>query len=58
VQQVKAIATSAIRSAANGQDFIDAGKPEQAGIQIELITGEQEAAYIYNGIQGQRLFRQ
>jgi len=50
VQQVKAIATSAVRSAANGQDFIDQVK-EQAGIQIELINGEQEADYIYNGIQ-------
>ncbi|TSD66186.1 Ppx/GppA family phosphatase [Inquilinus sp. KBS0705] len=50
VQKVKAIATSAVRNAANGQDFIDQVK-EQAGIQIELITGEQEAAYIYKGIQ-------
>lgn len=49
VTNVKAIATSAIRSAANGQDFIDQVK-ETTGIQIELINGEQEAGYIYKGI--------
>ena len=50
VQQVRAIATSAVRSAANGQDFISQVK-EKTGIQIELINGEQEAAYIYSGIK-------
>ena len=47
--EAKAIATSAIRSAGNGQDFISEVK-DKAGIHIELITGEQEAAYIYKGI--------
>jgi exopolyphosphatase/guanosine-5'-triphosphate,3'-diphosphate pyrophosphatase len=50
VQQVKAIATSAIRNAANGKDFIEQVK-QKAGIDIELITGEQEAAYIFKGIE-------
>jgi exopolyphosphatase/guanosine-5'-triphosphate,3'-diphosphate pyrophosphatase len=50
VHEIKAIATSAIRNAANGQDFIVQVK-EKSGIQIELINGEQEAAYIYNGIK-------
>lgn len=49
VTDVKAIATSAIRSAANGQDFINQVE-EKTGIQIELINGEQEAGYIYKGI--------
>jgi exopolyphosphatase/guanosine-5'-triphosphate,3'-diphosphate pyrophosphatase len=49
VTAVKAIATSAIRSAANGQDFIDQVE-KTTGIQIELINGEQEAGYIYKGI--------
>jgi exopolyphosphatase/guanosine-5'-triphosphate,3'-diphosphate pyrophosphatase len=49
VTAVKAIATSAIRSAANGQDFIDQVE-QKTGIQIELINGEQEAGYIYQGI--------
>jgi exopolyphosphatase/guanosine-5'-triphosphate,3'-diphosphate pyrophosphatase len=48
--EVKAIATSAVRSAANGQHFIDRVK-EAAGIPIELISGEQEADYIYKGIE-------
>lgn len=48
--EIKAIATSAIRSASNGQEFIKQVK-EKAGIQIELINGEQEAAYIYSGIK-------
>ena len=47
---VKAIATSAVRSAANGLDFVEAAK-EQAGIDIEVITGEQEAEYIFNGVK-------
>jgi exopolyphosphatase/guanosine-5'-triphosphate,3'-diphosphate pyrophosphatase len=50
VHEIKAIATSAIRNAANGQDFIVQVK-EKSGIQIELINGEQEATYIYNGIK-------
>ena len=48
-QQVKAIATSALRNAANGQEFIDRVK-QQSDIQIELISGEQEAGFIYKGI--------
>jgi exopolyphosphatase/guanosine-5'-triphosphate,3'-diphosphate pyrophosphatase len=49
VTDVKAIATSAIRNAANGQDFIDQVN-QKTGIKIELINGEQEAGYIYKGI--------
>jgi exopolyphosphatase / guanosine-5'-triphosphate,3'-diphosphate pyrophosphatase len=50
VTQVKAIATSALRNAANGQEFIDKVK-EQTGIAIELINGDEEAAYIYKGVK-------
>jgi exopolyphosphatase/guanosine-5'-triphosphate,3'-diphosphate pyrophosphatase len=50
VQQVRAIATSALRSAANGQDFIDEVKA-QTGIGIEIIDGDMEAAFIYKGIK-------
>ncbi|MGY4536855.1 exopolyphosphatase/guanosine-5'-triphosphate,3'-diphosphate pyrophosphatase [Mucilaginibacter sp. UYNi724] len=50
VTESRAIGTSAIRSAANGQDFIREVK-EQAHIDIELINGEQEATYIYEGIK-------
>jgi exopolyphosphatase/guanosine-5'-triphosphate,3'-diphosphate pyrophosphatase len=50
VEKVSAIATSALRNASNGQQFIDevAGK---TGINIELIDGEVEAGYIYNGVK-------
>ena len=47
---VKAIATSAIRSASNGTDFVDAAKKE-AGIEITVVNGEQEAEYIYQGVR-------
>ncbi|OCX54785.1 hypothetical protein BEL04_03310 [Mucilaginibacter sp. PPCGB 2223] len=47
---VKCIATSMLRNAANGAQFIDEVKA-QTGIQIELIDGQQEAAYIYEGVK-------
>jgi exopolyphosphatase/guanosine-5'-triphosphate,3'-diphosphate pyrophosphatase len=50
VTEVRAIATSAVRSAINGLDFINEVKTA-TGIQIELIDGAQEAAHIYNGIK-------
>jgi exopolyphosphatase / guanosine-5'-triphosphate,3'-diphosphate pyrophosphatase len=46
----KAIATSAIRSAANGADFVNAAGL-QAGIDIEVVSGEEEAAYIFSGVK-------
>ncbi|PAW93776.1 hypothetical protein CKK33_09825 [Mucilaginibacter sp. MD40] len=49
VDEIKAIATSALRNAGNGQDFI-ATVMQQTGIVIDVITGEQEATYIYQGI--------
>jgi exopolyphosphatase/guanosine-5'-triphosphate,3'-diphosphate pyrophosphatase len=50
VQQVRAIATSALRSAANGRNFIDEVKTK-TGIAIEIIDGDMEAAFIYKGIE-------
>ncbi|MCC8427027.1 exopolyphosphatase [Mucilaginibacter sp. UR6-11] len=50
VESVIAVATSAIRNASNGQQFIDE-IAEKTGICIELIDGEQEAAYIYQGVK-------
>jgi exopolyphosphatase/guanosine-5'-triphosphate,3'-diphosphate pyrophosphatase len=50
VKQVKAIATSALRSAGNGQAFIDEVKAK-SGISIETINGDEEAGYIYNGVK-------
>lgn len=50
VQQTFAIATSAVRSAANGSDFVDAAK-KNAGINIDVIDGDKEAEYIYKGVK-------
>jgi exopolyphosphatase / guanosine-5'-triphosphate,3'-diphosphate pyrophosphatase len=50
VDSVRAVATSALRNAANGQEFIDKVRA-LTGISIELINGEQEAAYIYQGVK-------
>lgn len=50
VQQVRAIATSALRNAANGQEFIKKVKDE-TGIIIEVIDGVAEAGYIYKGVR-------
>jgi len=49
VSLVRAIATSAVRSAINGHDFVAAA--HDAGIEIEVISGEEEAAYIFNGVK-------
>jgi exopolyphosphatase/guanosine-5'-triphosphate,3'-diphosphate pyrophosphatase len=48
VDKVYAFATSAIRSAKNGPDFVKSAK-EQAGIDIEVIDGNREAELIYLG---------
>jgi len=50
VQQVRAIATSALRNASNGQEFIDEVK-KQTGFAIEIIDGNAEADYIYKGVR-------
>lgn len=48
--EVRAFATSAIRSAENGPDFVKAAK-EQAQIDIRIINGNEEAALIYEGVK-------
>ncbi|HEY0245064.1 MAG TPA: exopolyphosphatase, partial [Mucilaginibacter sp.] len=48
--QVRAIATSTLRNAVNGIDFINEVET-QTGIQIEIIDGNAEAEYIYKGIK-------
>lgn len=50
VGAVKAIATSALRNASNGKQFID-HIANKTGIRIETINGNQEAGYIYNGVK-------
>ena len=45
---VKAIATSAVREAENKKDFIDRVYKE-TGIEIEVVSGREEARLIYQG---------
>ncbi len=48
VKQIFALATSAVRDATNGKDFI-AEVLQKTGINIHIISGDEEAALIYEG---------
>jgi exopolyphosphatase/guanosine-5'-triphosphate,3'-diphosphate pyrophosphatase len=50
VTEVKSAATSAIRSASNGADFIEKIKSE-TGLDLEIIDGDREAELIYHGVR-------
>ncbi len=50
VDRVIAVATSAIREAPNGQRFITAAE-KAAGIEVRVISGEEEAEYIYRAVR-------
>lgn len=50
IHQVYATATSAIRNAKNGKELIDKIK-EQTDISVKVISGDQEAEYIYFGVK-------
>lgn len=49
-EKIFAFATSAIRSASNGKDFILEAK-EKTGIDIKIISGDKEAELIYFGVR-------
>lgn len=48
--RILAFATSAVRNASNGQQFIDKVYDE-FNVKIRLIDGDQEASMIYRGVQ-------
>jgi exopolyphosphatase/guanosine-5'-triphosphate,3'-diphosphate pyrophosphatase len=50
VGRVECVATSAIRDASNGLDFIAAAKAT-SGIEPKAINGDQEAILIYQGVR-------
>ncbi len=50
IKNTFAFATSAIRNAKNGPEFVQAVKSE-IGIDINVISGEQEAQLIYEGVK-------
>ncbi len=49
-ERTLAFATSAVRNAANGKEFIDAVK-EKTGIEIQVISGAKEAELISIGVR-------
>ena len=50
IDQVFAFATSAVRNAENGPEFVKLVK-ETIGINIQVLSGEEEAQMIYQGIR-------
>lgn len=46
-----AFATSAMRNASNGKQFV-ADVKERTGIEINVISGAEEAGFIYEGVKG------
>jgi exopolyphosphatase / guanosine-5'-triphosphate,3'-diphosphate pyrophosphatase len=50
VHQVYAFATSAIRGASNGKEFVDKVKLE-TGFEVQVIDGDKEAELIYYGVR-------
>ncbi|UXP34172.1 phosphatase [Reichenbachiella agarivorans] len=50
VDETIATATSAVRNAENKQEFIEAIK-ETTGINVNVLTGEEEAFLIYQGVK-------
>ncbi|WP_223233303.1 exopolyphosphatase [Chitinophaga sp. CF418] len=56
VDIVRAIATSAVRNAVNGPEFVAAA--HAVGIDIQVITGDEEAAFIFNGVRALGIIQQ
>lgn len=50
VDKTICIATAAIRSASNGQDFVALAKKE-CGLDIQVIDGQKEAELIFDGVK-------
>lgn len=50
VKDVKGVATSAIRNAANGKDLLAEVK-QRTGIHIDIISGDKEAELIFEGVK-------
>lgn len=49
-ERIDAVATSAVREAANGGDFIDV-VTEQTGLMVRVISGTEEARLIFLGVK-------
>lgn len=49
VEQILTAATSAVREAPNGRLFVQAVQ-EQLGLEVDLVSGQEEARLIYLGV--------
>ncbi|MFO0016345.1 MAG: Ppx/GppA phosphatase family protein [Synechococcaceae cyanobacterium] len=49
VEQITTAATSAVREAPNGRQFLQ-GLQEQLGLEVDLVSGPEEARLIYLGV--------
>ncbi|WP_447975555.1 Ppx/GppA phosphatase family protein [Nitrospira sp. Kam-Ns4a] len=49
-ERIEAVATSAVREAENGGEFIEA-VTHQTGLAVRVVTGEEEARLIYLGVR-------
>jgi len=50
VEEIRAFATSAIRNASNGQQFVDEVE-KRYGFRVRVIQGDREAELIYKGVR-------
>lgn len=50
IQTIHALGTSALRTAKNGQEFLDKIKTD-TGIDVQIISGDKEAELIYYGVR-------
>ncbi len=50
VEEIRAFATSAIRNATNGQQFVDEVE-KRFGFRVRVIPGDREAVLIYKGVR-------
>ena len=49
VASIRVIATSAARDAVNGRELVEAIN-KSSGLRVEIITGEQEADWVFRGV--------
>ena len=50
VEEIRAFATSAIRNASNGMDFVEEVQ-KRFGFRVKIIPGDREAELIYKGVR-------
>jgi exopolyphosphatase / guanosine-5'-triphosphate,3'-diphosphate pyrophosphatase len=55
IRHCRAVATSAVREAANGEDFVRRVR-DAAGIDIEVITGSEEARLVHAAVRSRVAF--